>query len=74
MNTAVAMASNKAGLAALVLDERLQRSVEQVHTSAAPFFRHLLVPSSQQPLSSTTATKEVRGRGETESVFVFAFY
>ena len=50
------MASNKAGLAALVLDERLQRSVEQVHTSAAPFFRHLLVPSSQQPLSSTTAT------------------
>ena len=57
MKTAVAMASNKAGLAALVLDERLQRSVEQVHTSAAPFFRHLLVPSSQQPRSSTTENK-----------------
>ena len=34
----------------------LHRSWEQVHTSAAPFFRHLLLPSSQQPRSNTTET------------------
>ena len=32
----------------------LHRSWEQVHTSAAPFFRHLLLPSSQQPRNNTT--------------------
>lgn len=32
----------------------LHKSLEHVHTSAAPFLRHLLVPSSQQPRSSTT--------------------
>lgn len=32
----------------------LHRSWEQVHTSAAPFCRHLLLPSSQQPRNNTT--------------------
>ena len=36
----------------------LHRSWEHVHTSAAPFFRHLLLPSSQQPRNNTTASSK----------------
>jgi len=42
------------GSTCVVLVAVLHRSLEHVQTSAAPFFRHLLVPSSQQPLSNTT--------------------
>ena len=45
-------------LVVTVLVEELQRSLEQVQTSAAPFLRHLLLPSNQQPRNSTTATKQ----------------
>ena len=38
----------------------LHKSLEHVHTSAAPFLRHLLVPSSQHPRSSTTEKKEMK--------------
>lgn len=38
---------------ALVLPE-LHKSLLHVQTSAAPFLRHLLVPSSQHPRSNTT--------------------
>ena len=53
--TAVVNISRASPVTLTVLLEELQRSEEQVQTSAAPFFRHLLLPSSQQPRNNTTA-------------------
>ena len=45
-----------------VLGAALHRSLEHVHTSAAPFLRHLLVPSNQHPRNRTTEIKEMKNR------------
>ena len=52
------LSSSKASPVTLTVLEELQRSEEQVQTSAAPFLRHLLLPSSQQPRNNTTASRQ----------------